>query len=211
MAAAQRLLFPSQNARAGGGWSRGAEGREGGRSGGGQADHPELSQQGHTEEGQVVEDEADAVRLAQLEALRRHRHEGEDQAQPQGSGQDPDQEAVGLQLPERFWVAAGSWRGRSPPRAVPISLTFTTSWLLVICSRQPSPTPTRMSGAGSGRRSSTISPPAPGMGTAPSPFLPAPLRLPKPQAQEASASSQPPQGGTASSHPSLEQTPRDQP
>lgn len=75
-----------------------------GRSGGGETDHPELGQQGHAEEGQVVEDEADAVGLAQLEALCRHRHEGEDQAQPQGPGEDPDQEAVRLQLPERWGV-----------------------------------------------------------------------------------------------------------
>lgn len=75
-----------------------------GPSDGGEMDHPELGQQGHAEEGQVVEDEADAVRLAQLEALRWHRHEGEDQAQPQGPGEDPDQEAVRLQLPERWGV-----------------------------------------------------------------------------------------------------------
>lgn len=81
-----------------------------GWSDGGEMDHPELGQQGHAEEGQVVEDEADAVRLAQLEALRWHRHKGEDQAQPQGPGEDPDQEAVGLQLSERrrvMWSDAG--------------------------------------------------------------------------------------------------------
>lgn len=67
-------------------------------SGSGEVDDLELGQQGHAEEGQVVEDEAEAVGFAQLEALRWHRHEGEDQAQPQGPGQDPHQQAVGLQL-----------------------------------------------------------------------------------------------------------------
>lgn len=67
-------------------------------------DHLELSEQGHAEEGQVVEDEADAIGLAQLEALCGHPHEGEDQAQPQGPGQHPHQEAVGLQLPKRWAV-----------------------------------------------------------------------------------------------------------
>jgi len=84
------------------GWAHASEDRE--------TDHPELGQQSHAEESQVVEQEADTVCLAQLEALRGHRHEGEDQAQTQRSGEDPDQEAVRLQLPERWGATWGDAR-----------------------------------------------------------------------------------------------------
>lgn len=70
-------------------------------SGGSQVDHPEFGEQGHAEKDQVVEDEAGAVCLAQLEALCWHRHKGEHQAQSQGPSQDPHEEAVRLQLMER--------------------------------------------------------------------------------------------------------------
>lgn len=69
-----------------------------GRSGGGEMDDPELGEQGHAQEQQVGGDEADAIGLSQLEALRRHRHQGEHQAQPQRPGQHPHQGAVRLQL-----------------------------------------------------------------------------------------------------------------
>lgn len=69
-----------------------------GLSGGGEMDHPELGEQGHAEEQQVVGEQADAIGLSQLEALRWHRHEGEHQAQPQRPGQHPHQRAVRLQL-----------------------------------------------------------------------------------------------------------------
>lgn len=69
-----------------------------GCSWGGEMDQPELGEQGHTQECQVVGDEADAVGLSRLEALRWHRHKGEHQAQPQRPGQHPHQGAVRLQL-----------------------------------------------------------------------------------------------------------------
>ena len=64
-------------------------------------DHPEFSEQGHTEKSQVVDDEAGAVCPAQLEALCWYHHKGEHQAQSQGSSQDPHQQTVRLQLMER--------------------------------------------------------------------------------------------------------------
>lgn len=69
-----------------------------GCSWGGEVDHPELCEQGHAQEHQVVGDEADSIGLSQLEALRWHRHKGEHQAQPQRPGQHPHQGAVRLQL-----------------------------------------------------------------------------------------------------------------
>lgn len=69
-----------------------------GRSGGGEVDHPELGEQGHAQEHQVVGDEAEAIGLSQLEALPWHRHKGEHQAEPQRPRQHPHQGAVRLQL-----------------------------------------------------------------------------------------------------------------
>ena len=60
--------------------------------------HSKFSEQGHQEEGQVEEEQAEAINSAQLEALQRDQDQGTDEAEAQGAGQDPHQQSVRLQL-----------------------------------------------------------------------------------------------------------------
>lgn len=56
-----------------------------------QVNHPKFREQDHDKEADVEEEQAEAVRLAELETLKRDRDQGEDQAEPQGAGQHPHQ------------------------------------------------------------------------------------------------------------------------
>lgn len=78
-----------------------------------QVNHPKFREQGHNKEGSVEEQQADAVGLAELEALQGDGHQGEGEAEPQGAGQHPVQQSVGLQLWETNERAAASsvWLG----------------------------------------------------------------------------------------------------
>lgn len=63
-----------------------------------QVNHPKLREEDHNKESGVEEEQAEAVCLAEPEALKWDGDQREDEAEPQGAGQHPHQQSIWLQL-----------------------------------------------------------------------------------------------------------------